>query len=386
VTPPSPAASGAVATRERGYMPQLDALRFFAVLGVMVVHNWQPSPSNWIFGQIDWGDLGVRLFFVLSGFLITGILIGGRELAEAGHMRRVGFVRRFYARRFLRIFPVYYALIAVLALAGVGGIRAILPWLLGYSTNIYIWHTKAFPYAVPHFWTLAVEEQFYVVWPWVLLFLSRRWIVPVLSALCLLGPAWRLFDTLHYPRHDWNTVNTFTPAVIDFLAIGALLAVVLHAGTSGRLVDRFLARVALPLGIVAYAVLFAIQKTVDRHVPLALEDTAAALVFCWLIASASRGFTGAGGRLLTWRPIVYLGKISYGIYLYHLLVPLAFARVAPHLGRTYHDKGFLNFVVTSVVTFAVASLSWHLFERPINGLKRRFRYDTATAPSVVVTA
>jgi peptidoglycan/LPS O-acetylase OafA/YrhL len=75
-------------TREHGYMPQLDALRFFAVMGVIIVHNWQPSAHTLIVGQVDWGELGVRLFFVLSGFLITGILIGGRDLAERNPKNR----------------------------------------------------------------------------------------------------------------------------------------------------------------------------------------------------------------------------------------------------------------------------------------------------------
>ena len=106
-------------------MPQLDALRFFAVMGVIIVHNWQPSAHTLIVGQVDWGDLGVRLFFVLSGFLITGILIGGRELAPRDSRRRLVFMRQFYARRFLRIFPVYYAVLFALLLAGVGQIRDI---------------------------------------------------------------------------------------------------------------------------------------------------------------------------------------------------------------------------------------------------------------------
>jgi len=99
------------------------------------------------------------------------------------------------------------------------------------------------------------------------------------------------------------------------------------------------------------------------------------LFFCWLIGSASRGFQGRFGRLLEWRPIAYLGKISYGIYIFHNLVPVAFAAIATSLGIHYEDAGVINFVASSLVTFAVAALSWHLFERPINGLKRYFQYE-----------
>jgi peptidoglycan/LPS O-acetylase OafA/YrhL len=364
------------ATREHGYMPQLDALRFFAVLGVMIVHYWQPSSHTLIVGQVDWGELGVRLFFVLSGFLITGILIGGRELASRDPRRRLFFMRQFYARRFLRIFPVYYAVIFVLLLWGVGQIRQIYPWLFAYGTNIYVWHNLAFPYAVPHFWTLAVEEQFYLVWPLVLLFLPRRWLLPFLLTLCCLGPAWRLWASFHYAHHDWSAAYTFTPGVVDFLAIGSLLALLAHADRASGSLQRRLTTVVLPIGLITYAVMFWLWHSYDKHAPLALEDTGAALVFCWLIGGASLGFTGVFGRLLEWRPIVYLGKISYGIYIYHFLVPVAIAAAATHFGRGYTDAGFPNFVVTSLITFAIAALSWRFFERPINGLKRHFRYES----------
>jgi peptidoglycan/LPS O-acetylase OafA/YrhL len=366
------------ATREHGYMPQLDALRFFAVMGVIIVHNWQPSAHTLIVGQVDWGDLGVKLFFVLSGFLITGILIGGRELGKREPARRLFFIRQFYIRRFLRIFPVYYAVLLVLILAGVGQIRHIWPWLFTYTTNIYVWHYLAFPYAVPHFWTLAVEEQFYLVWPWAMLFLPRRWLVPFLVTLCGVGPAWRLYASFHYSPHTWNAAYTFTLGVVDFLAIGAILAIAAHADRSGARLRRALAFVVLPIGAVMYAILFGVSHSVDHHAPLALEDTGAALVFCWLIGTASRGFTGPFGRVLGWRPIVYLGKISYGIYIYHYLVPLVFARAAAHLGIAYENSGFPNFIASSLVTFGLATLSWRLFEKPINGLKRHFRYESAT--------
>jgi peptidoglycan/LPS O-acetylase OafA/YrhL len=135
-----------------------------------------------------------------------------------------------------------------------------------------------------------------------------------------------------------------------------------------------------------YAGLFWVNHSIDHHAPLALEDTGAALVFCWLIAGASRGFVGPFGRLLELRPIVYLGKISYGIYIYHFLVPLAFAEVARRMGFGYENSGFVNFLVTAIVTFGIAALSWHLFERPINGLKRHFRYEIATPVSAAEPA
>src|SRR5215217_8567180 len=113
--------SGTAPERARvggGYRPQLDALRFFAIAGILVAHNLDPGQAPWIFSRFDYAETGVRLFFVLSGFLITGILLGEREAADAAPHRRISAIRRFYARRFLRIFPIYYLTLAVVSSRG----------------------------------------------------------------------------------------------------------------------------------------------------------------------------------------------------------------------------------------------------------------------------
>jgi peptidoglycan/LPS O-acetylase OafA/YrhL len=360
-------------------MSQLDALRFFAITGVIVQHNWRPPALPWIFAPLDWGMLGVRLFFVLSGFLITGILIGGRELGERSPKRRLFFMRQFYARRFLRIFPIYYLTLVVVILAGVEPARQLSPWLFSYTTNIYIWHNLHWIGPLSHLWTLAVEEQFYLVWPWLMLFLPRRWLVPVLVGLVCVAPLYRLYASFHYAAdagYGGYTSFTLTLAVLDSLGLGALLALAAHANREGEHLRRALTRIVLPFGVVGYLALLAVfHYGKDQHVPLALDETALALIFCWLVGCAARGFSGALGALLRWRPIVYLGRISYGIYIFHNLVPVAFGAAASRLGIDYEDAGILNFVASSLATFALAALSWHLFERPLNRLKRHFPYD-----------
>jgi peptidoglycan/LPS O-acetylase OafA/YrhL len=362
---------------ERGYMSQLDSLRFFAVLGVMVLHFWRPRPKLWIL-HLNWGELGVRLFFVLSGFLITGILLGCRDLAERRQERRLFLVRQFYIRRFLRIFPLYYLVLLVLVVIGVPQARELWPWLFSYTTNIWVWQHLTWPEKVGHFWTLAVEEQFYLVWPWLVLFLRRSWLVPLAIGLAALAPAYRFYAATRYPA---DAVGAFasgalTIAVVDSLALGALLAILCRGGPSEARVQRLLERVALPIGAGSYVLLLAAARYgwSTRAMP-AFGQTAAALVFCWLIGRASRGFRGWAGRVLAYRPLSYLGKISYGIYVFHYLVPPVLAGIAGWLGYTYREPGRLNFVLGSVVTVAVAALSWELFEARINALKRYFRYE-----------
>jgi peptidoglycan/LPS O-acetylase OafA/YrhL len=134
--------------------------------------------------------------------------------------RRWFVARQFYARRFLRIFPIYSVTIAVLLVLGVGPTRHVAPWLLTYTTNIYIWH-YGWIHPLSHFWTLAVEEQFYLVWPCLLLFAPRRWVVPTLVGLIVLAPTYRVFATYHYHQDIWSgsyASGTPTIAVVDSLA------------------------------------------------------------------------------------------------------------------------------------------------------------------------
>jgi peptidoglycan/LPS O-acetylase OafA/YrhL len=119
----------------QGHRPQLDALRCFAVVAVLVTHFWQPSYEG-LLGAINPGFLGVRLFFVLSGFLITGILLRCRDESERGEHSRLLVVRRFYARRFLRIFPIYYLIVFVALLINIPSARQAWPWLVTYTLEL----------------------------------------------------------------------------------------------------------------------------------------------------------------------------------------------------------------------------------------------------------
>ena len=367
------------------YKPQLDGLRFFAVMAVIVAHNWDPALGPWILNRVNLGGLGVGLFFVLSGFLITGILLQGRPGGPASGNRR-WFMRQFYVRRFLRIFPIYY--LVLIGITILGSERSeVMPWLFTYTTNIYIWDHLTF-LRFSHFWTLAVEEQFYLVWPLLLLFLPRRWLVPTVVVLISLAPLYRLYATYRYPA-DASLAGSFTSGTLtighlDSLGLGALLALAFRADAGGDRIRSVLIRIVLPVGLAIYVTVLALSHYgVDDRAMLALDKTGAALVFCWLIGVASLGLRGTAGRILDYGPIVYLGKISYGIYIFHLLIPLiAFSWIAKHLGVSYSNTGFVNFVATSLATFAVAALSWHFFEAPINRLKRHFPYSRE--PVVVV--
>jgi peptidoglycan/LPS O-acetylase OafA/YrhL len=135
-------------------MPQLDSLRAIAVIGVMVHHFW---PNGEVLLGLTTGFLGVQLFFVLSGFLITGILLRARDVVAAGLQSTTSAIRQFYIRRLLRIFPLFYRMLAVAWIVGLPEVRDSLPWHLTYATNVYFVHIEDWHGSVSHLWSLAVE-------------------------------------------------------------------------------------------------------------------------------------------------------------------------------------------------------------------------------------
>ena len=201
------------------YNPELDTVRTAAIASVLCLH-FLPR-GHWINRiQMETG-WGVFLFFVLSGFLITRILLRCRAAMAAGTMTVGSSLRNFYARRFLRIFPLYYFVLFAGTALGYAGMRAGLPWHLAYLSNVYSWRLQSFGNgpAAP-FWSLSVEEQFYVFWPFLILLLPLRALPRTILGIAAAGFAIRFWA--HRPR-SWDTI--LTPACMGYLALGAYLAI-----------------------------------------------------------------------------------------------------------------------------------------------------------------
>src|SRR5215470_1615655 len=204
------------------HMLQLDALRALAVLAVLVAHLSPRSSTVFKIAKlIDLGGLGVRLFFVISGFLITGILLESKSYAERNRLPVTYAFRQLYVRRILRIFPLFYLVLSVAALLDILPVRETFAWHATYLTNFYIFF-NGWNGSINHLWTLAVEEQFYLVWPWIILLVDRRNLVTAIVVTIGIGPVFRLVCGL------W-TGNEATPILpfscLDTLGLGALLAV-----------------------------------------------------------------------------------------------------------------------------------------------------------------
>lgn len=172
-------------------MPQLDALRAFAVFAVLVHHFLPAELLTWQFAQLPWGFLGVRLFFVISGFLITGILLRARDEAAAAGVLPTTVLFNFYARRCLRIFPLYYFVVLSGLALNLPPMREEWIWLVSYTLNLRISALGWYPENISHFWSLAVEEQFYLLWPFVVLFAPKPLLMRIAIGMVVIGIGYR---------------------------------------------------------------------------------------------------------------------------------------------------------------------------------------------------
>ncbi len=369
------------AYRDRRTFANLDGLRCLSIVAVL----WYHVPRRELLpGALERGFLGVDLFFVLSGFLITTLLLRERE-----HLGRISLAA-FYMRRTLRIFPIYY-----LALFGYSmwvawsktatqlHIRepffASLPFYATYTSNVVgtelTWR---------HTWSLATEEQFYLLWPPLL-----AWLGPRLS-LWVLALAFLATQAISFGQLDWLFTSGWQPEAAFVgttfapILLGVALAMVLHTRRGHTLVAGLLGApwigVALAGAVLTAASLaegpgLQLQSGVVhfRGLPRLATHLAMTLLLAHCVVQERTWLR----HLLNLRPVAYLGRISYGIYLLHAPVFLAwyaggfqwFGLPAPQLGL---PGALLMFTCASLVTIAVAALSFHVFEMPFLRLKRRF--------------
>ncbi len=342
------------------YMPQLDGLRAIAVTAVIFGHALPDSTRF-----VPYHVLGVFLFFVLSGFLITSILLNARSRAAllGRDMRQIFYA--FYVRRALRIFPPYYLLIAILTGIGVLSWTDGLVWHLAYLSNMKFAFQQSFDPYVVHFWSLAVEEQFYLLWPALILLLPCKWLQPAVVLAFALGTMSRAAIYIFTTNHI--SISMPVTSCLDCLAGGALLAC-LHFSGHRDLILRYRWRaIAACLPLAVAILIYRWTGGAGAHALFTVVTPFLwSVVFIYVIDAAAEGINGIAGKFLGSAALIYIGGISYGMYLYHFPIQNALKYFKmPNIALA-----FSNLIVTTVL----ATLSYYLFERPIVSLKHRFPY------------
>lgn len=338
------------------HFASLDGLRCLSIVWVIGFHCQLTDFWHDVFRT---GQYGVSLFFVISGFLITTLLL--REQRANGEIS----LKAFYLRRTLRIFPLYYAALALYTVLVVvvehGQERADffhnLPFFATYTNNWFVDKDASERVIFAFAWSLATEEQFYLAWPWIVRF-SKRWYLPVIAIsgalafdLCAEGAA-----ALGWLGDEHSQTLRILTSIASPICAGCILAYIFDRRASFRFAWRILGhRLSAPLALIAVGVTYAYQ----------LEPVMILAMVLLVGACCIRNDNGLA-RLLSNPPVRYVGMISYGIYLLHMLAMNATKKIR-------HEHDFLFLAIAFVMSIALASASYWFYEMPFLRFKNRFR-------------
>ncbi len=341
------------------YIPGLNGLRALSVLIVIIAHMG--------FEHIVPGGFGVTVFFFISGFLITRLL-----LAESDAKGRLG-LGKFYMRRIVRLYPallfMLYVTACVYIILGYGQPALMeLAAGVGYFTNIYqvIARTAGELPFMPwtHLWSLAVEEHFYLIFPLLVVFCRLNWskLARALCGIIVAALLWRTYIALgtNLPVHDYNYM--MTDARIDSLAWGCLLSVALHMSGSAERFKHLIGFIPTGLAFIGLVLSFIIRDEMFRYT-LRFTVQGAAIFILILNLYYWRALDFAF-KILEWKPLAWIGSVSYALYLWHVPILNLFA-------RSFGDSLTVS-VAAILLSFGLAAFSFYYVEQPFIALRRKY--------------
>jgi len=339
------------------YLPELDGVRGLAILWVVLYHCNLRLKGTWIYYATQWGWAGVILFFALSGFLITSILLGTRDKPR--------YFQNFHARRVLRIWPVYILLLVVVYLnapwfIGLSIMDAIktAPWLAYIFLVQNLFHL-ALPPAIGPTWALCIEEQYYFLWAPLVKYLRKPGMLAAVLLCAMVVSPW-----LRHSHYAWLTA-THTLIHLDGIALGSLLALGMHTLPIGRRTWLWIGLGCLVAGISAAATIAGGTAFLDSALAVGFVGGVLALI-------ASTGARNPINAALRSGPLAFYGRISYGLYMIHISVFIYFGWF-DLLMDPYGTAGNLAIVAFRLAaSTAAAAVLWYGFESQILKLKRYF--------------
>jgi peptidoglycan/LPS O-acetylase OafA/YrhL len=371
-----------VDNRRTFYHPELDVLRFIAFLAVFLHHalprdahlylknGFSPAATEWLLAAKEAGAFGLDLFFALSSYLITELLL--REYANRGSFS----VSAFYIRRALRIWPLYFTFLALTVLV----VPTLLPadtfgpiYIISFALFVGNWvcAARGLPFSVASpLWSISVEEQFYIGWPLMLRFFGINRIKQLALAMLLLAVVTRIVLVMFAVTHPGIWCNTI--ARLDPIALGAILAFTLN-GRAPQIGNVW--RALLCLAAFAGWLLTARFLQHDGPTSIATYGLSAVASVTLLLAVLRSEMRLLHVPPFSW--LVYLGRISYGLYVYHLLALALIMQmmVVPGLGIVLNFE--LRVLLSFLLTVLLAALSYRFLEQPFLRLKDRFRPDSS---------
>jgi len=346
---------------------QLDGWRAVGVLGVIWLH-W--APRAWR-GPLPF-EIGLYFFLSLTGFLITRILLKERSIGESsGNPWKWPAFRAFQARRALRIMiPCYLAMLLAIA-AQAPDIHQHPGWYFAHLSNIHIAFLAEYPSGTAHYWTLAIQQQFYLLWPILIFLLPRKWLGGFFITSIAIAPISRAVLENHFPNiHHPGAITT---SALDYLGAGSLLALIFSKGVQPG--DRRLNLTGW-IALACYLPLYCLSEA-GIHVSVIghLQQTFLSFAMIGLISATLVGLPGTLGRLLESQPMQHIGKVSYGLYLFHATVPMALGWIAPFLwnGGDSQLMLTLRILVFALSSWAIAWLCWRHVEVPLAKVKQRLQ-------------
>lgn len=351
-------------SKRLAYSPRLDGLRAIAALMVLFSHYFVELHGP----DFRYGGNGVQIFFVISGYLITMILLSQKNEAIVS---RIKMTMNFIVKRALRLFPVYYVFLTGLVIiswqTGLWLTKEGTMWHYYTYTQNYLFLSEGFQSPLlNHTWSLAVEEQFYLFWPFIIFFIPRKAELPVLLTVFIGGVLSKIYFLNYF--HAAGTVKGVTFMHFDTLGAGALLAYCMYYNVER--IKAFLSRTSVYLflaGLLASAILTGLEYEDAFFLPLSLVLMSVALVY---ICTTSTKMPLNGMLASPW--LVRIGKISYGVYLFHKPVPYFVNQLLLNLNVLDSIPAVVLFAIYTTLTLGIATLSWYLFERHFLKLKEKF--------------